>query len=174
MLQRLPGVYQDVDDADFFPRFLRAFDDSLAPTIATLDNLSAYVDPRLAPSDFVDWLATWVDVSMDGGWTLEQRRAIVSHAAGLHHRAGTLEGIRDAVQLAAGPDAEVSVEDSGAVAWSVTPGTDPPGSPEPQLRVTVTGADDPELRGRIARVLVAVAPAHVPWTLVPTASEEQS
>ena len=127
LLQRLPGVYQDASDVDFFPRFLRAFDDSIAPTISTLDNLAAYMDPRLAPEDFVDWLAGWVDVAPDGAWTLEQRRAIVSQAVAIHRRAGTLDGIRDAVQLSAGPDATVTVEDNGAVAWSSTPGGRSPG-----------------------------------------------
>lgn len=164
-LQRLPGVYQDERDDEFFPRFIRAFDDVVAPTISTLDNLVAYMDPRLAPEDFVDWLAAWVDVAPDGAWTLDQRRAIVSQAVALHRRAGTLDGIRDAVQLAAGPDARVSVEDNGAVAWSPTPGAEIPGASPPRVTVRVSGADDEDVRRRIARVLRAVVPAHVPWTI---------
>lgn len=174
LLQRLPGVYQDASDVEFFPRFLRAFDDSIAPTISTLDNLAAYVDPRLAPEDFVDWLAGWVDVAPDGAWTLDQRRAIVSQAVAIHRRAGTLDGIRDAVQLSAGPDATVSVDDNGAVAWSSTPGGTIPGSSPPHVRVTVTGGDDPDLRRRIERVLNSVVPAHVPWTLEPAGPEARS
>lgn len=164
-LQRLPGVYQDDRDADFFPRFLRAFDDAMAPTIATLDSLVAYIDPSLAPEDFVNWLAGWVDVAPEGAWTLDQRRAIVSRAVALHRRAGTLDGIRDAVQLAAGPDAGVTVEDSGGVGWSQTPGADLPGSSPPHVTVTVTGVGEPDVRRRIERVLRAVVPAHVPWTI---------
>jgi len=168
-LQRLPGVYQDERDDEFFPRFIRAFDDVVAPTISTLDNLVAYVDPQLAPEDFVDWLAAWVDVAPDGAWTLEQRRAIVSQAVAVHRRAGTLDGIRDAVQLAAGPDARVSVGDNGAVAWSQTPGAALPGTSPPRVTVSVTGAGDEDVRRRIARVLRAVVPAHVPWTIEPHA-----
>ncbi|MFH8249713.1 phage tail protein [Microbacterium sp. B2969] len=173
-LERLPGVYQDVADEDFLPRFLRAFDDSIAPTISTLDNLVAYVDPRLAPEDFVDWLGGWVDVAPDGAWTLEQRRAIVARAAMLHRGAGTLAGIREAVRLAAGPESEVSVDDNGGVAWSQQPGGALPGSDGTHVTVTATGAEHPDARRRIERVLRSVVPAHVPWTLLPALSEEAS
>jgi phage tail-like protein len=173
-LERLPGVYQDVQDDDFFPRFLRVFDDSVAPTISTLDNLVAYVDPWLAPEDFLDWLAGWVDIAPDATWTLDQRRDIVARAVALHRRAGTVDGIRDAVQLVAGPDAEVDVGDNGGVAWSATPGGDLPGSGEQFVRVNVTGADEPDVRRRIERVLRSVVPAHVPWTLSDRKHEEHS
>jgi phage tail-like protein len=173
-LQRLPGVYQDVRDDDFLPRFIRAFDDTIAPAISTLDNLAAYVDPTLAPNDFVDWLAGWVDVAPDGGWSLEQRRAIVRHAVAVHRGAGTLEGIRQAVRLAAGPQAGVVVEDSGGVAWSQTPGGELPGSDPPRVSVVVTSASDPDMRARIERVLRSVVPAHVLWALASELKEEQS
>lgn len=173
-LERLPGVYQDVRDDDFFPRFLRAFDDSIAPTISTLDNLFAYADPELAPEDFVDWLGGWVDVAPDGGWDLEQRRAIVAGAVTLHRGAGTPEGIRRAVALAGGPQADVAIADSGGVAWSEKPGGDLPGTSPAHVAITITVAagDDPDARRRIERVLRAVVPAHVPWSLSIRPQEE--
>ena len=173
-LQRLPGVYQDVRDEDFLPRFLQAFDDTIAPSLSTLDNLAAYLDPTLAPEDFVEWLAGWVDVAPDGGWSLEQRRSIVRHAVAVHRGAGTLDGIRQAVRLAAGPDAEVVVEDSGGVSWSQTPGGVLPGSELPRVSVIVTSASEPDIRARIERVLRSVVPAHVLWALASDPKEEQS
>ena len=59
--QRLPGVYQE---GDFTQRFVSTFDTALAPVIATLDGLPGYVDPWLAPPDFLDWLAGWVGVEV--------------------------------------------------------------------------------------------------------------
>lgn len=173
-LERLPGVYQDVVEGDFLPRFLQAFDDSIAPTISTLDNLAAYVDPRLAPEDFLDWLGGWVDVAPDGAWTLAQRRDIVARAVALHRGAGTLAGIREAVRLAAGPDAEISVDDNGGTAWSQQPGGALPGGDGPLVTVVVTGVDDPDMRRRIERVLRSVVPAHVPWSLEPPPAKEES
>lgn len=59
LLHRLPGVLQE---DDFLQRFLGAFDSGFAPVVATLDSLHAYVDPHLAPADFLDWLSGWVGV----------------------------------------------------------------------------------------------------------------
>ena len=57
-------------------RFVSTFDTALAPVIATLDGLPGYVDPWLAPTDFLDWLAGWVGVEVDEEWTVPQRRQI--------------------------------------------------------------------------------------------------
>ena len=40
-------------------------DQVLAPVFSTLDGLEAYVDPGTAPSDFLDWLASWVGIELD-------------------------------------------------------------------------------------------------------------
>src|SRR4029078_7442547 len=50
----LPGIYQD----DLFTQqFTGGLDDVLAPVFTTLDCLDTYVDPWLAPEDFLEWLA---------------------------------------------------------------------------------------------------------------------
>ncbi|WP_242492264.1 phage tail protein [Agromyces binzhouensis] len=158
---RLPGILQE---DGFLMRWTSAFDDSIAPVYAVLDNLEAYVRPSSAPADFLEWLAGWVDVALDDAWSEEQRRSIVAGAAALHRRAGTPGGIRDAMRLAAGPDAEVEVEESGATAWSPTPGAPLPGSAEARLVITVTvpNGDRAELERRFERVAAAVVPAHLP------------
>ena len=86
LVQRLPGVLQD---DEFTQRFVGAFDEAYAPILATLDSLACYFDPRLAPADFVDYLAGWVGVQLDDSWDLEQRRAIVAGAALVHRSRGT-------------------------------------------------------------------------------------
>src|SRR5918997_2793201 len=96
---RLPGLY--VDD-DFTQRFVSAFDQALAPIFATLDCLPAYLDPRLAPEDFLDWLAGWVGLPLDESWTLERRRELVSRAVELHRWRGTRRGIAEHVALVTG------------------------------------------------------------------------
>ena len=63
----LPALLQE--DA-FLTRFTAGLDDVLAPVVATLDSLDSYVDPALAPEDFLDWLAGWVAL-------LEQRLALI-------------------------------------------------------------------------------------------------
>lgn len=160
---RLPAVLQE--DA-FLQRFLMAFDDALAPVFTTLDGLDSYLDPWLAPEDFLNWLAEWVGVRLDDSWSAAQRRDVVAHAATIHRRRGTVPGVADAVRLAVGGVVDVQVEDSGGAAWSSTPGAELPGRAAAALHIRVYAAAraDVNLR-RLEGIINAVKPAHVPHTL---------
>jgi phage tail-like protein len=160
LLQRLPGVLQD---GEFGERFVSAFDDGFAPIITTLDSLSAYVDPELAPSDFLDWLSGWVGVELDDAWSLDQRRRIVAGAALVHRRRGTRAGLMEALELALG--AAVEADDSGGCTWSAKPGGELPGEAAPRvdLRLTVSDPDRVDTR-RVESLVEAVKPAHVAYT----------
>ncbi len=161
LITRLPAILQE---DEFLAKWLSAFDDVIAPVYVTLDNLDAYVRPAYAPVDFLEWLAGWVDIAMDEEWTEQQRRRIVADAVSLHRRAGTAGGIRDALRLAAGPEATVVVQESGGTTWSATPGTGLPGSASPVVDITITvpHGDPAELVPRFERVAAAVVPAHLP------------
>jgi len=159
--QRMPAVYQE---DDFLQRFVRAFDDALAPIFLSLDGLASYVDPALAPPDFLDWLAEWVGIEVDDTWSVERRREIVAGAAAIHRVRGTPAGIVDAVRLVVG--GRVEVEENGASSWSAQPGAALPGSPEPMLRVVVHVRDPGAVdRTRLERVVTTVKPAHVAHTI---------
>lgn len=160
LLQRLPGVLQD---GEFGERFVSAFDDGFAPIISTLDSLSAYVDPELAPADFLDWLSGWVGVELDDAWSLDQRRRIVAGAALVHRRRGTRAGLIEALELAFG--AAVEADDSGGCTWSAKPGGELPGKVTPQvdLRLVVGDPDKVDHR-RVESLVEAVKPAHVAYT----------
>lgn len=164
LVHRLPGVLQD---DDFTRRFVSAFDDAYAPILVTLDSLSCYFDPQLAPPDFVDYLAGWVGIALDDSWTLEQRRAIVSGAAAVHRRRGTRRGMEEALGLGLG--ARVSVSDTGGCTWSATPGGPLPGSTPARMevRIEVDAPDDVDPR-RVESLIEATKPAHVAHTVVTT------
>ena len=157
---RLPAVLQE--DA-FLQRFLLAFDDALAPVFTTLDGLACYLDPRLAPEDFLDWLADWVGVRVNDSWTTAQRRDVIAHAATIHRRRGTVRGLADAIRLAVGGVRDVRIEDSGGAAWSQSPGAELPGQTTAQLRVTVyAAAAEAVSLTRLEGIISSVKPAHVP------------
>jgi phage tail-like protein len=162
--QRLPGVLQD---DEFLQRFVKAFDDAYAPIFATLDSLTCYFDPRLAPPDFLVYLATWVGVELDDSWDLEQRRAIIAGAALVHRRRGTARGIQEALSL--GLRGEVDVKDSGGCTWSRTPGGTVPGVSPPQVAVRIRVADPSvvDVR-RVESILEATKPTHVAHNFVVT------
>lgn len=160
---RLPAVLQE---DEFLRRFLESFDEALAPVLLTLDGLECYVDPHLAPEDFLSWLCEWVGVRVDEHWPVPQRRQIVANGARIHRRRGTAAGIADAVRLAAAGVIGVEVEDSGGTVWSASPGTALPGSPRPALHVRVHTRDAEDVdEHRLDAVIRSVKPAHVPHTV---------
>jgi phage tail-like protein len=118
IVTQLPGIYQD---GMFIREFTAGLDEVLAPAVATLDCLHAYVDPSVAPADFVTWLGGWVGVALEEDWPLDRRRRFVAAAADLYARRGTFHALADEVAIYSGGVATVS--DPGAVHTSRMPTT---------------------------------------------------
>jgi len=158
---QLPAVLQE---DDFIQRFVQAFDDSWAPLLSTLDNLDSYVDASVAPADFVDFVADWVGMAIDGSWSVQRRREIVAQAVSLHRRRGTLAGIRDMIALTV--DGDVEVEESGATNWSPTANSRLPGDASRSMTVRVVVADVKSVdTNRVSALIDMVKPAHVSHTV---------
>jgi phage tail-like protein len=161
LVLQLPAVYQE---DEFTRRLVSAFDTGLAPVIATLDDLAAYLDPWLTPDDFVGWLARWVGAEPEHAATLAARREIVATAVALHRRRGTAAGIASVVRLATG--GRVEVYDTGGAQWSRSPRAPLPGDPSAVVRVRVAVADPAGIDLRRLDALVgAVKPGHVRHTV---------
>jgi phage tail-like protein len=157
--RRLPAVYQEEDP--FTMRLTEALDDVLAPVISTLDNLPAYVDPRLTPDDFLDWLAGWVAFDLDEAWDASRRRLAVTQAVDLLRRRGTASGLAAEVRMVTG--AEVEVVENGGTSWSLDPMSQLVGTPVPTLLVRITAHDPSTIDvDRLHRMVEAAKPAHVP------------
>jgi phage tail-like protein len=164
----LPTLYQQ---EEFVQRFVGGFDDALAPVFCTLDNFTAYLDPALAPADFLGWLGGWLGLALDDTWTREQRRNLLERAGELFNWRGTVRGLSALIELTTGAVPEIV--ESGGVAWSTGPDDPPPGRSEPLLVVRVhatapAGADTEartegvDLR-RLEALVAAARPAHVPF-----------
>jgi phage tail-like protein len=153
----LPALYQQ---DDFAQRLTSALDEVVAPIFWTLDNLDAYLDPGLAPADFVTWLAGWVGLALDENWPLERQRALVAQAADLYRWQGTARGLATHVALYTG--AELDVVDSGGCGWSSTPGGAAPGNGDACVTVRVVAEDPGSIdRQRVEAIVAAAKPAHV-------------
>ncbi|MFN2471970.1 MAG: phage tail protein [Gaiellaceae bacterium] len=154
----LPALYQE---DEFAQRFVSAFDEALAPVFAALDGFESYLDPELAPADFVEWLARWVAVVIDESWSLERKRAFVAHAVGLYRLRGTARGLIEHVSLFTG--VEPDLEETGGVTSSIEPGQPLPGKSEPKAVVRLR-VDDPKVidRPRLDALIAAIRPAHLP------------
>ncbi len=158
VLRGLPAIYHE---HDFVRRFTVAFDEALAPVFTTLDCLEAYLDPALAPDDFVSWLAHWVGVAeqlpVDDG----RRRRLVASAVRLYPWRGTVRGVRETVRLLTGAEPQL-----------VEPGR--PGSSGPYaivLKVPRTPGLD---LARLRAVVAAGIPAHLTWRIEFTEPEERT
>jgi phage tail-like protein len=154
---RLPALYAD---DDFAQRFTAGLDTVLAPVFATLDNLPAYLDPRVTPTDFLAWLASWVGAADDPQWPEGPRREAVVRAVELHRWRGTRRGLVEALRLTLGVQAEV-IGDGGA-AWSSTAGADLPPEPPAETLVRVRPGRgrrvDPD---RVHEIVRAMCPVHI-------------
>jgi phage tail-like protein len=157
----LPGVYLE----DEFVRGLtRGLDTVLAPVFLTLDCLDAYIDPRVAPEDFLPWLGSWLGVSLDDSWPADRRRRVIATAAARHRDGGTRRGLQAYLEALTG--GEVEVVDSGGTVWSDDPHVDPPGGGAPRLEVLVR-VEDPSTvdTERLREAVRAARPAHLPFTV---------
>jgi phage tail-like protein len=159
MVRALPGPFQD---DDFARRLVSVFDEALSPVFLALDSFPAYLDPSLAPEDFVDWMAGWLGLGADCEWPLERRRALIAGGPAVVRERGTLDGLSRQIELLTGVRPEMV--DSGGIACSRTPGTPLPGSGRAELHVRLA-LDDPDAIARVRALVDAERPAHVRATV---------
>lgn len=149
----LPAMYAA---DDFALRFTEGLDAVLSALMSTMDNLPAYLDPVLAPADFLAWLSSWVSAELDPAWPIPLRRAVVRRAIALHRRRGTAQGLVERLSLSLGVRAEVL--DGPGARWSATPDAE---LPEVQGEPVVVRVFGPVDRDRVAAVVASACPVHV-------------
>ena len=154
----LPALYQD---DDFVQRMLDGLDARRSRRSSARSTTSTRTSIRaLAPDDFLAWLAGWVGIALDDGWDEARRRMIVARAVELYRLRGTAAGLAGQVEIQTG--GTVEIVENGATGWSVDPGGELPGSPEPLVVVRVTVPDPKAIDTQRLDSLVATAkPAHV-------------
>ena len=154
----LPAIYQE---DDLTMRWTQAMDSVLSTVITTLDCFDSYLDPLLAPPDFVEWVGSWVGVAVDPEWPESRRRELVRQAAHLFERRGTAAGLRDLVYLNTGVD--VDIIEGGATAGSLQPGAPLPGSDVGVFVVRLHCVRPSDIdHSRVVALVSANRPAHIP------------
>ena len=130
----VPALFHD---DPLFLGLCAAFDELLSPVVTALDCFAAYLDPRLAPGDFVAWLGGLVGADT-GSLDEPRQRALVAGAVPAYRVQGTAQGLREVVAAAACvPVEQVTVTESGAVAWSAAPGGAAVPAFDPVVTITV-------------------------------------
>jgi phage tail-like protein len=157
LIDGLPAVFHG---DEFLVRMLDGFDEVLAPVHAVVRDLDAYFDPALCPTDFLEWLATWLGVELNSRWPLQRRRELLRRAVEVHRMRGTSWGVSNAVELYTGVAPEIT--ENGAAAASPTPGAALPGGRQLGLSVTVRTRSNDIDEAVVDRIVAATKPAHVP------------
>lgn len=153
----LPSVLRE---DSFTQRFVAGLDEVLAPAVSAIDCLEAYLNPLLAPADFLEWVSSWFSEVLDENWPAQRRRRYVTEAVGVFRTRGTLAGLRRELELST--DGQIEIAESGGVSWSVRPNAQLPGEAVPWLSVRVTVDDATAANPSALDTLIAAAkPAHV-------------
>ncbi|HUQ57193.1 phage tail protein [Lentzea sp.] len=161
LIDFLPAVFAE---STFAVRWTAGFDDVFAPLISTIDCVDAYIDPLLAPEEFVRWLSSWFGVLLDESWPMTAQRAVVAEAVDLFRMRGTIAGLRRHLTVVV--DGEVEIFESGGTSWSVRPRPEPPTDVEHWVSVVVRPRDPRALSEEaVAAVIRAAKPVHVVHTL---------
>jgi phage tail-like protein len=160
----LPSLYLDDELAQ---QLCAGLDQVLAAAVGSLDSIEAYVDPALAPPDFLVWLAGWVGLMVDETWPEEQQRRFVTEAVELYRWRGTARGLAGLVRIYVG--VEPDIVETGAASWSSAPGGAVPGrtsrvNPALLVRVRVPDPGAVDQR-RLTAIVAAATPAHVPYKI---------
>lgn len=157
----LPAVLQE---DPFTRRLVKATDEVLAPIVCTLDCLDAYLNPLLAPADFLEWMATWFSEVLDENWPAQRSRRFVAAAVEIFRTRGTVAGLRRELELSSG--GQVEINESGGVSWSLKPEAPLPGEDVPRLAVRVVADDVCTVnQASLDAHIKAAKPAHLVHTL---------
>ncbi|OQA05332.1 MAG: Phage tail protein (Tail_P2_I) [Firmicutes bacterium ADurb.Bin373] len=101
LLHRLPRAWsRDAEAADFSQRFLAPPEAELADLLDRAERRHLLIDPRTAPAEALDWLASFVGLTLDRRLTVEQRRALIAEANTLFRIRGTVAGLSRMIELA--------------------------------------------------------------------------
>jgi phage tail-like protein len=106
----LPAAYaEDPGSAGFLERFLANMEGFYSDLEGKIAGASALLDPRSAPAETLDWLATWLGLVLDPLWARvgqarqDRRRLMIRFARRLYERRGTVDGVRFALLLLLDP-----------------------------------------------------------------------
>ncbi|MBC7358724.1 MAG: phage tail protein [Desulfacinum sp.] len=108
----LPEIYQealvgsdaeaegDATGADFLERFLCLFEGILTPLEDRVAAAHVLTDPDAAPSEALEWLASWIGISLEPAFPLTARRRLLREALILFREHGTPAGMVRALDIA--------------------------------------------------------------------------
>ena len=102
-LRYLPPVYREESaSAAFLERFLSLFETILEGLDQQIDELHHHFDSRNTPAGFLQWLASWVGLTLDEDLREEQVRRFIQRSPSLYNRKGTPEALIEFLEIYTG------------------------------------------------------------------------
>lgn len=95
-MKYLPAIY---DEDEFTGRYLLIFESLMAPIIWYIDHFDFFLDPNLAPTEWLQWIAGWFDLLLVPQLPIERQRMIVNQVGWLFLRRGTKAGLERLLEL---------------------------------------------------------------------------
>jgi len=117
LFRSLPGVYRREGKDGFTYRLLGLFADVLVGIEDEVYGQHRQLNAQRADERFLPWLASWVALLLDETWEESKRRELIRRVVQLYTIRGTVEGIRQFVEIYTGIKPEI-VEEFGA-GWQI-------------------------------------------------------
>ncbi|MGL4397983.1 MAG: phage tail protein [Hyphomicrobium sp.] len=108
LLDFLPALYargdlrEDAPGANFMERFLSMFEGQFTRIEAAYDSVSRLLNPDAADTEWLEFVASWLDISFDPSWPIDRRRQLVREAWTLKAGQGTLRALRRYLEIYTG------------------------------------------------------------------------
>jgi phage tail-like protein len=100
----LPAVYRDdAVSASFLDRYLANVEGFYTVLEGRIERVQTLFDTRTVPAEYLDWLAGWLGLALNQGWSEATRRLVVSHGPQMFRQRGTRNGMIRAIRLALDP-----------------------------------------------------------------------
>lgn len=154
LVAQLPRVLQQ---DRFTRRFLDVFEGIADGVRSEIDALEYYFDADTSPTEFVRWLGTWLQVTVDASMPEERQREVVRAAGEYYARRGTTSGLQGLLEAIT--HGEVRIVDGGGT-WAT--GAAPPNPGRILVRLSETGGT---AEGHLHRLIAAEVPIGVTFEL---------
>lgn len=120
----LPSIYQmgkDDISSVLTGQFLKAFEkilsgiddgEGIKGIEKILDNIHDYFDPAKTPPEFLEWLSSWVALTLKEGegWSEDKKRELISKIIPLYLKRGTKEGLEEYLKIYVGGSITITEE----------------------------------------------------------------
>lgn len=147
----------------FLRRFLAILEPAMWPVVEVLDSFAAYLDPFTTNEEFLAWLASWLDATLDETWPVDRRRRLVASAVVLYRWRGTRRGMIEYLTAYLGTVPDV-IDDAERVTVADAPVTDATDTP-PSFRVVVDGPVAEAELARLRAIVELAKPAHAGYRI---------